>query len=142
MVKKLIRSRPIWLLVILTLVVAVLYGRPNNMQRIANGSWGGQGIHLEVNEKSAKVEFDCAHGTIQGPLTIDSKGAFRLKGIFTRERGGPVRSDEKESGESAIYSGTIKGQTMSLEIKLEGQDETLVSFELTQGKAGRLRKCL
>jgi hypothetical protein len=137
-----IRSRPIWLLIILTLLVAVLYGRPNSMQRIANGSWGGQGIHLEVNEKSAKVEFDCAHGAIQGPLAIDGKGAFSLKGTFTRERGGPVRSDEKESGESAIYSGTIKGQTMTLEVRLEGQDQPLVSFELTQGKTGRLRKCL
>ena len=117
-------------------------GRTTSVQRVNNGVWGGQGIHLEVNEKSAKVEFDCAHGTIQGPLTLDGKGKFKLKGTFTREHGGPVRSDQKEAGEAAVYSGSIKGETMTLELRIDGQDQPLASYVLTKGKTGRLHKCM
>ena len=117
-------------------------GHTTNVQRVSNGQWGGQGIHLEVDDKSAKVEFDCAHGTIQGPLTLDSKGEFKSKGTFARERGGPVRSDQSPSDQAAVYSGSIKGETMTLELRLEGQDQPLNSYVLTQGKSGRLRKCM
>jgi hypothetical protein len=130
------------LLVIGSFFAMTIASQTTNVQRVSNGTWGGQGIHLEVNEKSAKVEFDCAHGTINGPMTLDSKGEFKLKGTFTRERGGPVRSDQNESGAAATYSGSIKGETMTLDLKIEGQDQPLASYILTQGKAGRLHKCL
>ena len=130
------------LLVIVSFVVMVTSGKTANVQRITSGPWGGPGIHIEVTEKSAKVEFDCAHGTIQGPLNLDSKGEFKLKGSFTRERGGPVRSDQNESSEPAVYTGSIKGETMTLELKLDGQDQALNSYVLTQGKTGRLHKCM
>jgi hypothetical protein len=132
----------IWLLVVLSLFAIPLSARTRMMQRIANGSWGGQGIRLEVSDNSAKVEFDCAHGTIEGPLSKDSQGEFSWKGTFSREHGGPVRMDEKESSENAVYSGTIKGQTMTLDVRLEGQDKPLQTFVLTEGKIGRIRKCL
>ena len=112
------------------------------MQRIANGSWGGQHIHVEVSPDSATVSFDCAHGTIEGPLTIDSRGEFNWKGTFAPEHGGPVREEENDTGEAAIYSGTINGQAMMLTLRLADQKEPLDKFVLTQGKAGRIRKCL
>jgi hypothetical protein len=130
------------IVVILSFFVMTTSGRTTSVQRVTNGPWGGQGIHLEVTEKSAKVEFDCAHGTIQGPLTLDSKGQFKLKGTFTRERGGPVRSDQPASSQAAIYSGSLNGDTMTLELRLEGQDQALNSYVLTHGKTGRLRKCM
>ena len=128
--------------VILNLFAMSTFGRTTSVQRITSGPWGGTGIHVEVTEKSAKVEFDCAHGTIQGPLNLDSKGEFKLKGTFTRERGGPVRSDQNESSEAAVYTGSIKDETMTLELKLDGQDQPLNSYVLTQGKTGRLHKCM
>jgi hypothetical protein len=130
------------LIVILSFFVMTISGRTTSVQRVTNGPWGGQGIHLEVNEKSARVEFDCAHGTIQGPLTLDGKSEFKLKGTFTREHGGPVRNDQNESGEAAVYSGSIKGETMTLELRIDGQDQPLTSYVLTKGKAGRLHKCM
>jgi hypothetical protein len=135
-------GQSLYLLLVIVSFVMTTSGRTVIVQRVANGPWGGQGIHLEVNEKSAKVEFDCAHGTIQGPLTLSDKSEFKLKGTFTRERGGPVRSDQNESREAAVYSGSIKGETMMLELRIDGQDEPLTSYVLTKGKAGRLRKCM
>src|SRR5437762_14101876 len=33
---------------------------------LAAGTWGGQHIRLSVRADGAAVEFDCAHGTIDG----------------------------------------------------------------------------
>jgi hypothetical protein len=115
---------------------------PANAQktRIATGVWGGLHINLEVGSNSAQVEYDCAHGSIEGPLVVDANGKFELRGNFTAERGGPVRADETPQPREAIYSGTINGNTMTLTLKVSGMDEA-ETFTLERGKAGRLVKC-
>lgn len=108
--------------------------------RIATGVWGGLHINLEVGRNSAKIEYDCAHGAIEGPLVVDRNGKFELRGSFTQERGGPVRADDTPEPRPATYSGTIKGNTMTLVLKISGEDET-ETFTLERGNAGKLFKC-
>lgn len=108
--------------------------------RIATGVWGGLHINLDVSANSANVEYDCAHGAIEGPLVVDANGKFELRGSFTQERGGPVRADETPESRPATYSGTIKGNTMTLTLKVSGVDET-ETFTLERGKPGELFKC-
>ena len=108
--------------------------------RIATGVWGGLHVNLEVGRNSAKIEYDCAHGAIEEPLVVDGNGKFELRGTFTQERGGPVRADETPESRPATYSGTIKGNTMTLTLKVSGVDEP-ETFTLERGKAGELFKC-
>ena len=108
--------------------------------RIATGVWGGVHINLDIGRNSAKVEYDCAHGAIEGPLVVDADGKFELRGSFTMERGGPARAGDTSEGRPATYSGTIKGDTMTLTLKVSGVDEP-ETFTLERGKAGRLVKC-
>jgi hypothetical protein len=109
------------------------------MQRIPAGVWGGDHIRIEVGAKSATVEYDCAHGKIEGPLTVDSQGRFNLRGTHTPERGGPVRADESARSQPATYTGSISGDKMTLTLKVSGnEDET---FTLEKGKEGELFKC-
>ena len=124
---------------VLMLVVSMA---PTNTQktRIATGVWGGLHINLDVGSNSAKVEYDCAHGAIEGPFVVDGNGKFELRGSFTMERGGPVRADDNAQSRPATYSGTIKGNTMTLILKVSGVDET-ETFTLERGKAGELFKC-
>jgi hypothetical protein len=129
-------------LLILSLSLITVSARPKKMQRISNGSWGGQHIHIDVDSKSATLAFDCAHGTIEGPLMADSKGRFSWKGTYSPEHGGPVRNEENDTGQAAVYTGSIKNQTMTLTVRLANQKEPLDTFVLTQGKTGRIRKCL
>jgi hypothetical protein len=124
-------------------VVAVLFiiscAAATNMQRIAKGVWGGQHIRIEVGTKSATIEYDCAHGVIEGPLTVDSQGRFNLRGTHTPERGGPIRAGEQERSQPATYTGSISGDKMTLTLKLAGsEDET---FTLQKGEQGELFKC-
>ena len=124
--------------VLLLLLVASMANAQKT--RIATGVWGGQHINLDVGRNSATVEYDCAHGAIEGPLVVDGNGKFELRGNFTPERGGPVRAGGEPQPREATYAGTINGNTMTLTLKVADVDET-ETFTLERGKAGRLVKC-
>ena len=123
------------------LLVSAAVSRPRKTQRVRSGSWGGQHISIDVGEKSATIEYDCANGAIEGPLTIDSKGHFSWRGTFNREHPGPIREDETGNTRAAIYSGSIKGDTMYLTVRLADSKEEVATFTLTRGRSGRVFKC-
>ena len=109
-------------------------------QRIATGVWGGQHINIKVGAKSATIEYDCASGVIDGPLVVDSSGNFKLHGTHSMQRGGPVRSDEEPRKVPATYTGSIKGNMMTLTLKLDDSSDE-ETFTLERGKDGDLFRC-
>lgn len=110
-----------------------------DMQRIPIGLWGGKHINIDVAEKSASIEYDCAHGVIEGPLEVDANGRFNLRGTHTPERGGPIHANGSEPAHPATFTGSISGNKMTLTLKLEGADDE--TFTLEKGKQGDLFKC-
>ncbi len=127
------------ILIIVLLSIFSLAVATQKMQRIAKGVWGGQHINLNVGANSATIEYDCASGVIDGPLVIDSEGKFNLRGTHSPERGGPMRADDNPNRQPASYSGSIKGNTMTLKLKLGDSD--VETFTLEKGKPGDLFKC-
>jgi hypothetical protein len=102
--------------------------------------WGGDHIEMEVTRTGARIEFDCARGTIDQALRPDAKGAFKVRGTFTPERSGPTRGEDAPSPK-ATYSGTIAGDAMTLRVVVEGGDPQGTSYELTRDRRGNVRKC-
>jgi len=126
-------------LVVGLLAAGAIIAKTQRMNRIATGVWGGQHISIKVGAKSATIEYDCATGSIEGPLVLDSEGRFNLRGTHTMQRGGPIRADENPKGHPATYTGSIKGNTMTLTLKVaDGEEET---FTLEKGKPGELFRC-
>ncbi len=123
------------------LVAATASSKPRKAQRLTSGIWGGPHIRIEVKGDNATIEYDCANGTITGPLKFDRSGRFSWEGAHFREHGGPVRIDETPQSNPATYYGVIKGNTMTLTVKLKGSDEILGEFTLTRGGSGRIFKC-
>jgi hypothetical protein len=107
---------------------------------LATGVWGGQGIALKVSAKGADVEFDCAHGQIAQPITLDKHGDFEVAGTFTSEHGGPMRRDETLQLAPARYSGHVDGDTMSLTVSPDKRQ--VGSYTLTRGSPGHITRCL
>jgi hypothetical protein len=126
------------LLVGLLLLISVT-AETRKMRRIPTGTWGGPHINMKVGAKSASIEYDCATGTIRGPLVVDSEGNFTLRGTHRMQRGGPVRADETPNDHPATYTGSIKGNTMTLHLKLSDSD--VETFTLEKGKEGELFRC-
>ena len=102
--------------------------------------WGGTHVGLEVTSEGATLEFDCASGTMTQAAKLDAKGNFEVPGTFTREHPGPVMRDGNGAA-SAMYSGSIQGNTMKLRITSGPQHEDMGDFVLVRGKQGRVFKC-
>ena len=109
-------------------------------RRVAAGTWGGPHVRLDVNSEGARVEFDCAHGTLDAPLVL-TDGRFDVAGTFVPERGGPVRIDEVERGQPARFSGRVEGTRMTLAVTLTDTKEALDTFTLAHGAEADLFKC-
>lgn len=107
---------------------------------LPSGRWAGEHVVMEVTDAGATVEFDCAHGTIDGPLTVDSTGRFDAAGSFTRESGGPTRENQPRAV-PARYSGSLKDSTLTMALVLTESKETVGTFTLTHGAQARLFKC-
>jgi hypothetical protein len=97
-------------------------------------------VSLSVLDTGAAVEFDCAHGSLDEPLSLDESGRFDVRGTFVRE-GGPVRKDPTEEKQPARYSGTTDGRILDLDVSLQ-TGERLGTFRLAIGQPPQLRKCL
>ena len=125
----------------LTCFVLFSSGMTHKTQRMLNGAWGGDHIRLEVTGRSATIEYDCANGTIDGPLVVDGRGNFKLSGTYVREHGGPIRREESRNARRARYSGWTDGKKMTLTVVLSDPNETVGTFTLIRGNEGRAWKC-
>ncbi len=106
------------------------------------GVWGGDHIMLTIDDSGGHVEFDCAHGIIQGPPALDSHRAFSAGGRYVREHGGPIRDDEAPDSHPASYAGSISGASMVLTVWLTDTNTFIGTFGLTHQVTGRIVKCL
>lgn len=125
---------------ILPIVVAMLLPG-SNMQRKISGTWGGQGISMEVTDSGATLDFDCASGAITEAIALDNAGKFSVKGRFAPHRPGPTREDDDNQGQPATYSGVVDGENLTLTITLTKNSEKVGDFTLGHGKMGRIRRC-
>ena len=107
------------------------------------GPWGGRGAALVVHESGVKIEFDCAFGYIDLPLTADRNGQFLIEGRFVRELGGPGRpSDAQPKSTPALFSGLISTGQLVLFVELPEEHRKLGPYTLNKSQQAELEKCL
>ena len=107
---------------------------------IQNGTWGGKGITVEVTDGNATVEYDCAHGTIEG-LKLGRDGGFEARGTHTLESMGPERQGAEPAARPARYAGRVSGDTMTLTVTLTDTPGEVGTFSLVFGRSGWVVKC-
>ena len=105
-------------------------------------SWGGRGIALTLDAGGGRLEYDCAAGTIDGPLVPDAGGRFAVGGTHTPGLGGPARVDSPPASFSARYTGIVRGREMQLEIAVPARALNLGPFMLRRGEQAVLLRCL
>jgi len=108
---------------------------------VRNGRWGGEHISLAIEDNTARFEYDCAHGTIDQAIKVDSQGRFKITGTHTPEHGGPATKGEKTSDRPALYTGQITGEKMDIRIILTDTNEKIGVFTLVYGRKPNLYKC-
>lgn len=106
------------------------------------GTWGGEHLRLELTSAGGDAEYDCAHGGLQEPITVDARGMFDVAGVHIREHGGPVREGEQVDSLPARFAGRVDGDRMTLRVFVGARPDTLGPFQLTRGADARILKCL
>jgi hypothetical protein len=124
---------------VLVLAGVLLSGCRN--ESVPNGAWGGDHVVLTVTDNGGRVEFDCAHGTLDHPLQVDERGRFSVAGTFVPEHGGPVRPGEVPESRPARYQGRLDRQKLEFTVTTEGHTGS-EPFTVTLGKGPKLTKCL
>jgi len=106
------------------------------------GEWGGEHISLTVSLSGSTLEYDCAHGTIEGSIEPDRNGNFVVTGVHVREHGGPMREDEVPDEHPARYQGWTNGTRMTLSVILIDTELEIGTYHLRLRQQAQLFKCL
>jgi len=123
--------------------LAGLAGCSGTIIGISTGeSFGGLGVLLVVREAGADLDFDCATGRIEEPMTFSADGTFDVDGTFTPGTGGPVREDDPPIPEVARYMGVLRGDRLTLSAILVEDGTVIGPYELRRGEQPLLRRCL
>ena len=131
------------MLFILALLFIFYIGCTSSISQIdLAGAWGGEHISLTVLDSTANLEFDCAHGTIDEPISVDTDGNFEVTGIYVIEHGGPIRIDETLKKYPSLYKGHIEGEKMTLILIFKNTETQIDTFWLARGAEPIIYKCL
>jgi hypothetical protein len=107
---------------------------------VPNGAWGDDHVVLTVNDNGARVEFDCAHGTLDHPLRLDDQGRFSVPGTYVPEHSRPARRGEKAESRPARYQGRLERDKLEFTVTLEGH-AAAGPYTVTLAKPPKLKKC-
>jgi len=80
---------------------------------IPAGVWAGRDARATVDASGTQFAFRCAAGSAPPPLTLDSSGRFDLPGSYELQAG-----PEPYRREPARFRGKVRGQAMTLEVRL------------------------
>jgi hypothetical protein len=134
-----------WLKVALALAALQLFAAPPAQKRAGDallpGVWGGKHIRFEVTEGGAAIEYDCAHGTVEGRIVVDRRGRFSVAGTHYEERGGPTRADEPPRSYPVRLNGVVGGSLLKLTVRRADRKELIGVFTLARDREPELVKC-
>ncbi|MFN0099640.1 MAG: hypothetical protein ACKVS7_13265 [Gemmatimonadaceae bacterium] len=107
---------------------------------VLTGEWSAARLVLALDATGGTTEYDCAHGTLNAPVTVDAAGRFDLSGVHVREHGGPIRTDEELDARPARYFGRYDSGVLTLRVAVDA--DTLGPFLLRRDARPQLVKCL
>ena len=106
------------------------------------GRWGGDHVGLSFDAAGGRLDYDCASGFIVGPVVPDAGGRFTAHGTHSPDHGGPERVGEMRPTYPASYSGSVRGDTMLLQVEVPARQFSLGPFRLRRGVEPMLTRCL
>lgn len=105
------------------------------------GVWGGDRVNVVFGLDGARLAYDCAAGSIAGPVRPDSRGRFTASGSHQAYRPGPDRADQAATTRAATYDGQLAGTVLELQVRIDG-DAAVQSYRLEKDRKVKLARCL
>jgi hypothetical protein len=108
---------------------------------LANGKWGGVNIELDVTDSGAQLQFNCAHGNIQGRIMTTPDGRFEATGEVIGYIGVEPPPNWRPIRIPAIYNGTITQNSLSIRITEQLTGKEIATFNLTKDADATFTAC-
>lgn len=105
------------------------------------GVWGGDGVKIVFDANGARLAYECAAGSIDGPVRPDSRGRFSAPGTHQAYRPGPEPADQAAKVRAASYDGQVTGALLELRVRVDG-DAAVQSYRLEKDRKVKLARCL
>jgi hypothetical protein len=106
------------------------------------GSWGGDHVRATIGEAGSLLVYDCAHGSIDQPFTVDAAGRFTLIGTHVIDSPGPVHEGDVPVLHPALYTGSTDGKVLTFTVTLTDSNQSFGPFTLALNAPGRVFQCL
>lgn len=106
------------------------------------GQWGAQHIGLVLTGSGGQLDYDCAAGTIDGPLIVQPDNRFTATGRHTPRIGGPEQVGQVRPSYPARYSGSVSGDVLTLRVDVPSQGIVIGPYTLRRGAEPVLMRCL
>ena len=106
------------------------------------GSWGGRHVGLTFTAEGGRLDYDCAAGAIDEPLSLEREGRFHVRGTHSPGQGGPARIGHEPPRLPATYEGWVRGDRMTLRVRVPSTGAELGPFTLGLGAEPILLRCL
>lgn len=105
------------------------------------GAWGGTHVGLELRADGGALEYDCASGTI-GPVRPDRSGRFAASGFHIPGTGGPEREGYVPPRLPTLYSGRVRGDRMTLNVRVVSTGVEIGPLTLRRAAEPIIFRCL
>ena len=105
------------------------------------GRWGGEHVGLTLGAAGGTIEYDCGSGAVSGPITPRGDGSFAATGTHSPGHGGPEQVGEVHPSFAARYTGSVRGDVMTLTVKVEN-GVLIGPYTLRRGAEPVLMRCL
>lgn len=106
------------------------------------GNWGGRHVGLELTADGGTLDYDCADGRITEPLMPGGDGRFQASGWHRPGHGGPAREGEVLPTWRARYSGSVRGDLLTLRVEVPGRGIVIGPYQLRRGAEPIIFRCL
>ncbi|WP_310467896.1 hypothetical protein [Sphingomonas sp.] len=105
------------------------------------GRWGGEHVGLTLDAAGGTLDYDCAAGTIAGPVIAGRDGGFSASGTHSPGHGGPEQVGETHASFPARYEGNVRGDRMTLTVRVDN-GTVIGPYSLRRGAEPVLLRCL
>ena len=105
------------------------------------GSWGGDGIGVIVNGDTAHISYTCGETTVKGPISLDANQRFEATGEHIRVGGAAPRPDVPPERHVGHVAGQVRGDLLTLTVRLIDVDRDIGTFVLTKGATASILGC-
>jgi len=112
---------------------------PAAARRERDGRVGRRARSPPARAGRGAIDYDCAHGSLAGPLRTDGEARFVTTGFHVREHGGPIREGEPVDSVPATYSARSSAR---MTLRVVAGTDTLGPFVLQRDATPQLYKCL